>query len=373
MKAGRVGVSVSALLWGATVLVTLCGEAEAYAPHADYVIHISVDGLRPDAITALGPGEAANFYRMRSEGAFTDNARSDYDSTSTLPNHVTQLTGRGVAGTDGHNWTGNSTPPEDVTLHTNKGSYVHGAFDVAHDYGLSTGLYAGKDKFILFDQSWGDTSGAPDTVLPDDGQDKIDTYVYNSDTSSLFAGFLSSMSGPTPHNYCLLHLRDTDAMGHAYGWDPTVGSEYSDTVLQMDNYLGQVFDLIESDADLTGRTAIVLTADHGGSGTSHTTPSVGENYTIPFYVWGPGVAPGADLYLLNSLVRSDPGTGRPTYSDPDQPIRNGGASNLALDFLGLGAIPFSTINSSQDLTVPAPGALPPLMLAFPLLLRRRKK
>ena len=62
------------------------------------------------------------------------------------------------------------------------------------------------------------------------------------------------------------------------------------------------------------------------------------------------MAAGADLYALNAGVRSDPGTGRPTL-DGAQPIRGHEAANLALDLLGLPAVPDSTFNRSQDLRV----------------------
>jgi hypothetical protein len=313
-----------------------------------HVIHISVDGLRPDAITLLGASNLPNFYRMRSEGAFTDNARTDFDCTVTLPNHTSQLTSRPVLGEDGHGWTSNGDPPEDATLASNKSNYVAGVFDVAHDHGLRTGHYASKSKFILFDRSWNEVHGAPDTVPPDHGRDKIDVYVKESDTGLLVSALTAEM-GRQPFAYVFLHLRDPDSVGHASGWDPTPGTPYSDSVKAMDRLLGNLFALVDSNDSLKGHTAMILTVDHGGTGKGHGDATVVEHYTVPFYVWGPGVKPGADLYRLNASNRKNPGSARPAYAAAPPPIRNGDAANLALKLLGLPPIPGSTIGAEQDL------------------------
>jgi len=327
----------------------------AAAQRAAYVIHISVDGLRSDAITALGPANLPNFYRLRTQGAFTDNARADYDYTVTLPDHTTQLTGRGVNGPEGHNWTANGDPAPGETLASNKGSYLAGVFDVAHDNGLRTGEYASKSKFSLFATSWNDANGAPDTTGPDNGRNKIDVYVNTSDTASLVNTLVADMTAQ-PFNYVFLHLLDPDSVGHSSGWNITPGSDYSNAIKTMDSRLGAIFDLIDTNLRLTGRTAIILTADHGGSGYDHSDPTLPADFTVPFYVWGPGVMPAADLYVLSATTRVNPGTDRPAYSDPVQPIRNGEAANVALQLLGLGPVPGSTIDQAQDLalTIPAP-------------------
>jgi hypothetical protein len=315
-----------------------------------HVIHVSVDGLRSDVITFLGPTNLPNFYRMRTEGAFTDNARPDYDYTITLPNHVTQLTGRRVSGTAGHRWTLNSDPPAGATLASTNGSYVAGAFDVAHDHGLRTGEYASKSKFSLFDTSWNAINGALDATGEDNGRDKIDIYVNTSDTAVLVNTLAANMRTQALH-YAFVHLTDPDTTGHDQGWFVTNGSPYCNTIKTMDSRLGVIFSLITTNTQLAGRTAILLTADHGGYLKDHSNATLPEDYTIPFYVWGPGVMAGAPLYVINPTNRLAPGTGRPTYSAPVQPIRNGEAANVSLNLLGLPAVPGSTIGQTQDLAL----------------------
>ena len=273
----------------------------------------------------------------------------------TLPSHVTELTGRGVVGATGHNWTSNSDPDPGETLASNKGSYIAGVFDVVHDNGLRTGEYASKSKFSLFATSWDATNGAPDTTGDDNGRNKIDVYVNTDDTADLVDTLVADMTAQ-PFQYVFAHLRDPDSVGHSDGWDVTPGSEYSNVIKTMDSRLGAIFSLIDSDPRLTSRTAVILTADHGGKGNDHSNPTLPEDYTVPFYVWGPGVISGGDLYALNTSTRLNPGTNRPPYSDPLQPIRNGEAANVALRLLGLEAVPGSIIDHAQDLalTIPAP-------------------
>ena len=328
------------------------GQTNTTSSQIKHVLHISVDGLRPDVITSLGAQNLPNFFRFRTEGAWTDNARTDVLNTSTIPGHTSHITGRPVLGDNGHGFWWNSDPGP-FTLHS-KG-YVCSVFDVVHDYGYTTALYAGKSKFVLFENSYNANAGAPDLVGEDNGRDKIDTYVNNGDMQALANAFVDDYA-INQYEYTFFHFRFPDGQGHSTGWELGSTSEYAEKVMEIDGLIGSFFQLIETTPGLASRTAIILTADHGGEENKKNHGNIfdPDNYTIPFYVWGPGIAKGADLYALNSSLRRDPGTAQPTDDNALLPIRYGEVANLALSLLQLPSVPGSVYNSDQSLRVSTP-------------------
>ena len=346
----RLSFQITTILLISSAAISARTDVAAATPDARTVIHISVDGLRGDAITVLGATELPNFFKLRSQGAYTDNARSDVGQTITLPNHTTQITGRPTGTDQGHAYTSNGIPGSATTLHRVKGEYIASVFDVVHDHGLSTALFASKLKFVLYQQSYSEFSGAPDTLGDDQGRKKIDIFDVELNTAKLVDQCLSALRKERI-SYTLLHLRDPDSAGHMSNWDLAAGSNYLNSIIKIDRLLGEILSAIESDDSLRDRTAIILTSDHGGrlNTIRHEPANDPQNYIIPFYIWGPGVARGAELYSLNRYSRSDPELSQPPYAKNNQPIRNGDSANLALKLLGLEAIRGSTINAQQDL------------------------
>lgn len=360
--------------------------AEAENP----VIYVSVDGLRTgdeteDLQMLIDAGLAPNFARLQAMGAWTHQARTDPLWTITLPNHTGMLTGRPVEdsstpGSPGHRYRFNSDPedfPDEgvplpganlSTIHTSAGEYVPSVFNVVHDHGLTTALYASKTKFSLYDESYDgvDRTGDPafersalaqDTVGEDNGFDKLDRFVVDDEAAIVDALIADAADGGLAA-FSFVHLAAPDSAGHDLGWGSPA---YLAAIQEVDALLGRLLDLIESPG-YAGRTTLIVTADHGGGGDTvtddnHATAASPVNFTIPFYVFGPGVAAGADLYALNDHGRDRPdalqnpsGATNPTGQAP---IRNGDGGNLALDLLGLGDVPTSSVNAGQDLTVHA--------------------
>ena len=347
----------------------------------DYVIHISVDALHADGPGALvGAGQSIGFARLMSEGAWTDNARTDFNSTVTSPNHATIVTGMPVQNKvdadgnalAGHLWGENKGDPWNTYNQTSfhdphtfspaksTYSYVSSTFDVAHDRGLTTGCYFNKDRIWMEYHSYA-TEGGPDAYLADgdQGTNKIDYYLYENSHShpytheplaqTLLDDWKANMAGPDPINYTFLHLDPPDLWGHHDTWDLTTNpmSSWMLSVKEVDDYVAQLLETIDNDISLSGRTAIVLTADHGGvvGTTGHGVVDDPGDFRVPFMVWGPGVKEGADLYALNPQYVNPGNYGRPDYDARGQPIRNGDSANVSLQLLGLPAIPGSSMNA----------------------------
>ena len=240
------------------------------------------------------------------------------------------FTGRRIdADEGGHGVTWNDELPGRIVPGPD-GKGVASVFDVVHDAGGTTALFAGKDKFATFDRSW------PEAI----DEFEIDTRRRRT-----------GRRGPRPTSRprsdgsrsCTWRCRTSPATRRAGCRRPT-----STRSRETDRLLGELLDTVDATPRLSKRLVVVLTADHGGlpGEKGHDDASDVEDYRIPFVVWGRGVRP-ADLYALNPDY-ADPGTGRPAYGGP-QPVRNGDLANLVTELLGLGPVPGSELDADQDL------------------------
>ena len=331
----------------------------AGAAQVSHVIQMSLDGLGAKYLqfyVTNAPAQFPNFRRLMAEGAFTFNARCDVDLSETIPNHASIFTGRpvlqpaGASNTVHHGYNVNF-PPAGDTFHISGNAnvpYKSSFFDVAHDFGLTTALYAGKTRIGICDRSYDGTNGALDFINTDNGRDKIDfASVPAADISgtSISNGVTPliqdlALTNALPKRYSFIHIAEPDLTGHSANWGTPA---WSNAVRNVDAQVGRILNAIDAHPALSNRTALIVSADHGGGGVSrngHTEAYHITNYTIPFFLRAPGIPAGADLYPLFAN-RGNPGTNRTDYNTQPQPIRNGDGGNLALGLLGLPPIPGS--------------------------------
>jgi hypothetical protein len=341
-----------------SILISLfCFRAEAQIIEpAPYVLHVVVDALSSFYLHGFltnAPGDFPNFTRLMREGAYTFNARCDYDESTTTANHGCLFTGRpahqpsGQPNTVHHGFTYNDPDPT-WTIHANGNPYVPyktSVFDVVHEHGLSTAFYASKVKLRCFTNSWNEANGEDgpygrnklDLAMITDALTNPPTYVASEPLVDSVVEHLDT----TPWNYAFLHFEETDYVGHYFAWG---GAAWSNAVRHVDSQLGRIFAAIDARPALAKQLFLIVTADHGGGGSfngfSHDSNTNILDYTTPFFLWGPGITPAADLYSLFAN-RSDPGTNRLDYNALPQPLRDGDSPNLALALLGLPPIPGS--------------------------------
>jgi len=217
------------------------------------VLILSIDGMRPDAIE-LAP--MPNLQALMQEGAYSLVAQTVYPSV-TLISHASMLTG---------------LCPEDHGVDWN--DYIPGLgyadgtdiFDLAHTAGLRTVMVVGKEKLRQVTEP-----------------ESTDVFEFISDRDVVIAARVAELI-PQGFDLMFVHFPTPDWMGHAYGW---LSPEQFSVLFRADEALQTILNTLQN-AGMREDTLIIVTADHGGHGTTHGTRQL-EDTTIPWIIAGPGV------------------------------------------------------------------------------------
>jgi arylsulfatase A-like enzyme len=168
---------------------------------------------------------------------------------------------------------------------------------------IATAAYALHDLRLL--QTWLITVEADDsprdaTTAPGRARPRVKPA--EADPGSLYdamtaGGLAAAFAREWPRRdlaLTFIHMRDPDEAGHLKGW---MSPAYLRTVERCDRAVGTIVDAVRRSGRWE-RTAVLVTADHGGSLKRHydaRQPDKPENVTIPWICVGPGVPAGLTI------------------------------------------------------------------------------
>ncbi len=241
-------------------------------PQIERVMVVSIDGLRPDVMLL---SDAPTLRSLIARGSYSLWAKTTVQSV-TLPSHVSMMTGVTV---EVHGVTWNGEMPFKQPVYPARPTL----FVLAKRAGYSTALVSGKDKFDVFrepgalDHNWvTEKSVCTDDEVADQAIKIVEQFA---------------------PEVMLVHLPGVDSAGHAKGWN---SAEQRDAIANADRQLKRLLDACEK-AGTLGKTLVIISADHGGSGRVHGPEDV-RSRTIPWIASGPGVRANYDLTLLGKNV-----------------------------------------------------------------------
>jgi arylsulfatase A-like enzyme len=233
-------------------------------PNITRVVIISIDGLRPDAID-YAPMPVLQ--GLIAQGAYSYGAQTIMPST-TLPSHSSMLTGLCPSA---HGVTWNEYLPEN--------GFAQGVdlFDLAHAAGLRTVMIVGKEKLRQVTEP-----------------ESTDIFQWVNDPDPIIAKRIVQLI-PNGFSLLFIHFPDPDTDGHEYGW---MSFPQMYTLRRADAAIQSILDALDK-ADMRENTLIIVTADHGGHGTTHGY-DIPLDMTIPWVAVGPGIQPKALTSAINT-------------------------------------------------------------------------
>jgi predicted AlkP superfamily pyrophosphatase or phosphodiesterase len=229
----------------------------------EHVIIISIDGLRPDAISAT---RTPNLQRLIQRGVHASNAQTVRPSI-TIAAHVSMLAG---LDSNRHKVTGETF---------GRGYYGQPTvLSIAKAAGLTTAMFFSKEKL--------DFLANPEHVDLVYGPQRHRATSVAGSANAIADAFDTAWSS---NEYALtfIHLQAPDKAGHRWGW---MGKAYLRAAANADRAVGRIL-VVVADSGVQEKTAVLVTADHGGHKRSHREKRP-EIMTIPWIVVGPNTPAG---------------------------------------------------------------------------------
>jgi predicted AlkP superfamily pyrophosphatase or phosphodiesterase len=122
----------------------------------------------------------------------------------------------------------------------------------------------------------------------------LDSFVFVNDRDTVV---METLLADFPEDFRILfiHFGIADGMGHSYGW---LSPQQFSVLFRADEALGRFLEELDA-RNLRNETLFIVTADHGGHGSTHGSNSP-EDMTIPWIASGAGIQPKA----LTSFIQT---------------------------------------------------------------------
>src|SRR6266550_610652 len=237
---------------------------DAFA-QAKHMVIVGCDGMSPDGVLKA---KSPVMRRLMKEGAWSLHARGVMP-TSSSPNWASMIMG---AGPEQHGVTSNDweTNKFDITpVAVGSGGIFPTIFGLIREQ---------KPKaFIACVHDWDGFGRLIEPRVPD--------LLENVKGSSATAARAIEVIHQHKPTFLFIHFDDVDHAGHKLGWKSV---EYFQAVEEIDTLIGKVLAAL-NEAGIRQQTIVIMTADHGGAGTSHGGATMAE-LEIPLILNGPGIA-----------------------------------------------------------------------------------
>jgi arylsulfatase A-like enzyme len=228
------------------------------------VVLVSIDGLRPDAITH----EHRAFHKLYLQGASPHYAHT-INKSATLPSHASMVTG---VDSNKHGIDFNAFKPERGSVR------VPTVFTAAHKADIPATMIVGKSKLKHLLTTPADAS----------------ITIAGMKCKRLVEEAMPTLRS-TRQELVFLHFADPDGAGHKVGW---MSEPYSEAVKQADACLERVLGAI-AESKVRDQTLLIVTSDHGGHQRSHGT-RLDVDLRIPWFALGAGVKRGRFSHAVHT-------------------------------------------------------------------------